>query len=211
MGRTQPSIAIPSERFSEAADVLALAFARDPLIGYFLPADMPDRHAKLCAFFHLFCDVRQDLDWPLLGCGADGRLLAVACPSDPVDPPWPEALERKYRQLGVELGSDVITRLETYAGISDPLRPREPDYYLGIIGVHPEAQRRGYGRVLLDVVQALSESHPTSTGVALDTELATNVAIYERCGYHVHATAAIGDVQIWCMFRPNRSVGQEGI
>jgi GNAT superfamily N-acetyltransferase len=210
MGRTQPSIAIPREHAAEAAEVLALAFARDPLITYFLPADTPGRHAKLCAFFRFFCDLRHDLDWPLLGCEADGRIVAVACPSDTVDPPWPEAVEQKYRRLGDDLGCDVVARLETYATVADPLRPREPNYYLGIIGVHPRAQGRGYGRVLLDAVQALSEAHPTSTGVALDTELATNVAIYERCGYRVHTTARIGALDIWCMFRPNRPAAQRG-
>lgn len=204
MGQTQPCIAIPRDRAAEAAEVLALAFARDPLITYFLPADTPNRHARLRAFFRFFCVLRHVLDWPLLGCEAAGRFVAVACPSDPIDPPWPEELERKYRQLGADLGADVVARLETYAGISDPLRPREPNYYLGIIGVHPQAQGQGYGRVLLDAVQALSEEHPTSTGVALDTELAKNVAIYERCGYHVHATAKIDSLDIWCMFRPNR-------
>jgi GNAT superfamily N-acetyltransferase len=208
MGRTQPSIAIPRERAAEAAEVLALAFACDPLIAYFVPADTPERHAKLCSFFRFFCDLRHILDWPLLGCEADGRIIAVACPSDPLDPPWPEELEQQYRQLGAELGSDVVARLESYASVSDPLRPREPNYYLGIIGVHPQAQGQGYGRVLLDAVQALSEAHPTSTGVALDTELATNVAIYERCGYHVHTTARVDSLDIWCMFRPNRPAAQ---
>ena len=202
------TIAIPRERVPEAAEVLALAFAGDPLIGFFVPVETEERHAKLRAFFHFFCDLRHDLDWPLIGCEADGRLVAVACPSDPVDLPWPEALGEKYRQLGRDLGADVVARLERYAGISDPLRPTEPNYYLGIIGVHPDAQGAGYGRALLDATQRLSEAHPTSTGVALDTESATNVRIYERCGYHVHATARLEDVDIWCMFRPNRAEGR---
>ena len=203
------TIDIPRERVPEAAQVLALAFAHDPLIGFFLPAATAARHEKLRAFFHFFCDLRHDLDWPLIGREVDGRLVAVACPSDPVDVPWPEALSAKYHQLGRELGADVVARLERYAGTADPLRPAEPNYYLGIIGAHPRAQGAGHGRALLDAVQALSEAHPTSTGVALDTELATNVRVYERCGYHVHATARLDQVEIWCMFRPNRAGGED--
>ena len=203
-------IAIPPERVAEAAKVLALAFARDPLIGYFLPEGTPARDEKLRAFFHFLCVLHHDLDWPLIGCEAAGRLVAVACPSDPVEPPWPDELGRKYRQLADELGDAVIARREAYAWVSDPLRPSEPNYYLGIIGVHPDAQGQGYGRALLDAVQRLSEAHPTSTGVALDTELASNVRVYERCGYHVHATARLGMLDIWFMFRPNRSVAERG-
>ena len=72
-----------------------------------------------------------------------------------------------------------------------------------MIGVHPEAQGRGYGRMLLDAVQALSEGHSTSTGVALDTENPENVPIYEHCGYRVIAETNLEGVPIWCMLRPN--------
>jgi hypothetical protein len=43
MGPTQPGIAIPGERFAEAA--AALAFARDPLTGYFWCMFRPNRPA----------------------------------------------------------------------------------------------------------------------------------------------------------------------
>jgi hypothetical protein len=63
--------------------------------------------------------------------------------------------------------------------------------------------RIGYGRRLLDEVQALSDAHPTSTGVGLDTEKPSNVSFYEHCGYRVTGKTNLKHVDIWCMFREN--------
>jgi hypothetical protein len=52
-------------------------------------------------------------------------------------------------------------------------------------------------------VQRRSEAHPHSKGVALDTENAENVAIYERLGYRVVGQAKLDAIKIWCMVRPN--------
>ncbi len=75
---------------------------------------------------------------------------------------------------------------------------------VGVIGVHPAEQGRGYGRRLLAAIHALSAHHPTSTGVYLDTENPASKAFYERCGYRLLAEERLDDgVDIWCLFRPD--------
>jgi ribosomal protein S18 acetylase RimI-like enzyme len=65
-----------------------------------------------------------------------------------------------------------------------------------MIGVRPESQGQGYARQLLEEVRRRSERHPCSTGVALDTENAENVAIYERLGYQVVARDRLGGLTV---------------
>ena len=57
---------------------------------------------------------------------------------------------------------------------------------------------------MLDAVHALSEAHPISTGMTLDTENAANVPLYAHCGYRVIAKANLEHVDVWHMFRPNK-------
>jgi len=70
--------------------------------------------------------------------------------------------------------------------------------------VEPESQRRGVGGTLLDTLHRMSENHPASVGVGLDTENRLNIPLYERSGYQVVASGNYEGLEIWCMFRPNR-------
>ncbi|MFQ5795461.1 MAG: hypothetical protein ACE5JP_10490 [Candidatus Bipolaricaulia bacterium] len=71
------------------------------------------------------------------------------------------------------------------------------------MGVHPETQGKGHRRALLNAIHALSEAHPTSIGVALDTENPVNVPLYKHFGYRIVKKTKLDDVDVWCMFRPN--------
>jgi ribosomal protein S18 acetylase RimI-like enzyme len=72
-----------------------------------------------------------------------------------------------------------------------------------LLGVHPNFQRKGYARALLEVLHARSEAHPTSIGVYLETANPQNVALYKYFGYHLKAQVNINGVENFIMFRPN--------
>ncbi len=190
----------------EAVEVLAHAFQNDPIVHYFLKGGGEEFQRHIRSFFNFSCEVRFDLEWSLFGCYEGARLMGVAGVTEPVDKPWPESLSHTYNNLKSEMGVDAVERLEKYAALSDAHRPTQPNYMVGVIGVHPDGQGKGYGRRLLDTVQELSESHPTSTGVALDTETPLNVQIYQRCGYQLLEELPLDAVKIYTMFRPNRPV-----
>lgn len=188
----------------QAVDVLASAFEHDPLMRY-LFAESPAPHEQnLRALFRFSCEVRYLLDWPLLGSFDGTRLVGVAGITEPEAKAWPPELESVYGELRAFIGPVAAAGLEEYSRKANVHRPAGPHYHLGVIGVHLTAQGRGHGRALLETLQDLSEKHPTSTGVWLDTETQRNVSIYRRCGYQVVAQTGVADVPIWCMFRPNR-------
>ena len=166
-------------------------------------------HRQLRELFQVGCAVCLDLESPLLGCLVDAKLVGVACVTEPVDKPWPDSLRTKHERFKSVIGAEAARRMEAYEQLIGQYRPQLPNYFLGAIGVHPEAQGKGYGRNLLDAVQALSEAHPTSTGVALSTEKAENVPMYEHCGYRVTAKTNLDQVEVWGMFRPNAMQREE--
>ncbi len=201
-----PDVVLLSRHHLPAAiEVLARAFQPDPLMRYiFAEADAPFEEC-LRELFRFSCEVRFLLNWPLFGSFSGTRLLGVAGVTEPEDTPWPPPLVSVYEHLKAVIGPGSTEHMERYAHHVDQFRPQEPHYHLGMIGVDPAAQGRGHGRGLLEAVQALSEQHPASTGVWLDTENPRNVTIYGRCGYGVIAQTQYGGVDIWCMFRPNQS------
>ena len=94
--------------------------------------------------------------------------------------------------------------MELYEKKSNPKSLDVPHYFLGIIGVIQVHQRKGYAKQIIEEVQRMSESHPTSQGVCLCTENPFNVPIYEHLGYKVICEADVESIHTWAMFRENR-------
>jgi len=194
---------IGRERLNEAAEMLALAFASDPMVGHLFPAQDGDLHSKLQSLFRFSCEVRLQLDWPLKGCEWRRKLFGVMGVTEPDPKEWPASLIEVYRSTSVIMGPDAMERMEHLSSIVDASRPPEPHYFLGVIGTHPAARGMGCARLLMDCIHALSESHPDSIGVALDTENPNNVAFYNHFGYHVLSEHNVDGIKLWVMFRPN--------
>ena len=197
-------IDISHDRLDDAADVLAKAFENYPLVHYFLEHSGASRYQHLWEAVRIVCEVRVVLNQPVKGILHGGRLVAVACIDTPEQQPWPPSLEQAYAAFEQRIGASAAGRLESYGELTTNHRPGEPHFCLILIGVHPDAQGKGYGRVLLDLVSAMSEAHPSSTGVRLDTETPANVSLYEHCGYRITEQSELGGVPIWFMFRPNQ-------
>jgi hypothetical protein len=84
-----------------AVEILALAFAQDPLVRFLLSAvrEPAAFNRQIRAFFRFSCGVRFELDWPLLGCVDEGGLQGVTCVSEPVEKPWPDSLTSIYQEF----------------------------------------------------------------------------------------------------------------
>jgi ribosomal protein S18 acetylase RimI-like enzyme len=187
----------------EAAHVLSRAFADDPLMRYLFAEHGQDYRACLRAIFQYQCALQLELQWPLLGVVPRTRIAGVVAIVLPEQRKWPKSILKLQAALTRQIGSQAIERLDRYAARTNGHFPNDPLFYVRMIGVRPESQGQGYARLLLEAVQRRSEAHPKSTGVALDTENATNVEIYKRMGYQVVGQATVDTITIWCMVRPN--------
>ncbi len=197
-------ISLASEHLTMASQLLSRAFLDDPITLYIFNGSIASDDPRLLDFHRFSCTIRLEMDWPLIGVEKSQKLVAVASLTGPGDFQWPDSLKKALANLRSCIGEDASSRLQTFAQIAEASRPSEPHIYLGFIGTDPREQGKGYGRALLDWIHEYSESHPISHGVALDTENAANVPIYEHFGYRVTNEHSIGELSVWCMFRSNQ-------
>ena len=182
--------------------VLCEAFFDYPVMRYVLGDrdGYPERLRTLIGFFHGARVLREDA---ILGVSDGGELVAVALTSlpDRVDPPELDVLRE---QTWAALGADARARYDDCVRAWESTGVDEPNIHVNMLAVVPGAQGRGYGRLLLERVQAMSRERADSRGVTLSTESEPNVALYRHLGYRVvgQATIAAG-VETWDFFRPD--------
>jgi ribosomal protein S18 acetylase RimI-like enzyme len=83
---------------------------------------------------------------------------------------------------------------------------RGDHYYLFVLGVDPDFQRRGVGRRLLDELN--TEADAASVPCYLETDKPTSVALYRSVGYEVTTEEDVPGVpgmHMWTMLRPAHS------
>ena len=71
-----------------------------------------------------------------------------------------------------------------------------------MIAVRPDVQGRGLGRQLIDAVKARARSDPISTGVTLNTELASNLPFYEKMAFIRGSETDVGPLHTWSFYWP---------
>lgn len=182
--------------------MLTRAFDGDPLMNAFFSGSLiPPAEARL-ELFRYSCLIRLYLGWPLVGLVEERHIRGVACISYPGTPDRPEELHRIYEDLKFRLGDASGAMLEKYGQIVDEHRPEETHHFLAVLGVDPDHHGRGFGRILLEEVHRRAALHPSSTGVALDTENPKNLSFYQHFGYQLTAESDLAGTKIYHFFRP---------
>ncbi|HEX5496378.1 MAG TPA: GNAT family N-acetyltransferase [Mycobacteriales bacterium] len=184
--------------------LLARAFHDDPPFVWMLP-DPASRPRRLRRFFTTL------LRWDALRFGG----VEVACEPDRISgvalwlPPdhWLAPLGRQLltlpgyaRAYGRRLGQ-ASTLLRAGAAV----HPREPHWYLGVVGVDPQRQGHGVGGVLLR--SRLDRCDWDGTPAYLESSKTSNVPLYEHLGFRATGVLALpeGARVITTMWRPARS------
>lgn len=185
-----------------ATAVLADAFAHDPVMSEFVPAGAPDRRSRLRDLFaalvhtgplrHGSLDVARSRE--------TGKVLGVAAweaPHDGPRPRWPQAVEapRFARAFG---WARLLTaaRRERELGAE---RPDVPHWYLGQIGVGPDARGLGVGGALL--AHRLERVDARREAAYLESSTERNRALYVRHGFvpgrEIRGVGAARPVAMW--------------
>jgi len=188
-----------------AVEVLASAFQEYPVMRYILKDSNTNYPGHIEALVDFFCETRLTRDWPLLGVYSGQDLVAVAGINEPIFKPWPEALHDVYNRLGKVIGKDAIQRMEAYERQASKYEPEITHYYLGIIGVLPDHQGKGYAKFLIERLIEMSESDPNSNGISLSTEKKENIPIYKHFGFNVMGDSDIEELHTWCMYRADKN------
>jgi GNAT superfamily N-acetyltransferase len=166
-----------------AAALLARAFVDEPVLGFLLGHER-DRERRL-----IFTTLCRDV----MGAGViesmrgpDGELASVAVWMAPGAHPVP--LRRELRMVPawlrlVTMHPRAVPGLLRASPALDRLHPREPHWFLFMLGTEPPLQQGGLGTVLVEhgVRRAAAEGVPAH----LDTGLQRNVKWFRRFGFEV--------------------------
>jgi GNAT superfamily N-acetyltransferase len=192
-----------SVRKATTADVpklsaaLAAAFADDPIMEWMLPSALRNRPERLRKFHEL---ALRRIHLP------NGEVyttdgLEAGAEWDPPGHwrlgPWQQMrlLPSFMRTLGSRLGA-VLSGLT----LIEKKHPREPHFYLGILGTDPEHQGKGFGSALLQPV--LERCDADGVPAYLESSKEANIPFYNRHGFEVTDTLHMPKgPPIWPMWR----------
>jgi GNAT superfamily N-acetyltransferase len=179
-----------------AADTLTEAFRDYPFTRHTISAD--DHLARLREFQRIFL---AEIGLPHGRVWVSGGLDAVAVWSTP-ESGGAEAVMAELLPTLVNLAGD---RADAYASAERTMeghRPTEPVWFLGTVGVRPQAQGRGLGRAVVGA--GLREADTAGVPAFLETSSPENVRLYESLGFRVTAGYDLpdGGPHTWSMRRP---------
>ena len=101
------------------------------------------------------------------------------------------------------LGRHALRALRTLNHV-ERLHPKEPHWYLGVLGTRPSEQGKGIGSALLG--PALDRCDGDGIGAYLESSKHSNIAFYRRHGFEVTGEIELpfGGPSVWPMWRDPR-------
>jgi GNAT superfamily N-acetyltransferase len=157
------------------APPLARAFHRDPVTVWAHPSERT-RRRRVERFF--VGRMRALLPHDLSSMTADGSGAAIWSPPDA----WQMGLREMLHDLPAFLTPHTITVLRGMQDV-EKRHPRDPHYYLSILGVDPPRQGSGLGTALLQPMLRRCDSE--GVGAYLETGTEEDVRFYSRHGFRV--------------------------
>ena len=183
-----------------AAKVLAQAFFQDPIVCSILKKVEPNRRlAKLETMFQVALGEKVPGRMEL--CLKDGaEVRSVALLYSPGSYPPPIFLELSILSKGIfRAGFRGLARWLTWTSSVRRRHPREPHYYLEILGTHPAFQGKGFGSMLMEEVCSIAEK--AGKICHLETSNPRNLSFYRAFGFETVASETILGVETWYLTR----------
>lgn len=178
------------------AAILADSFNADPVLRWVLPDDSFDER-----FFLI--DVAE-ADIPAGHCWLEAGAKGVACWQPPqgksIKASWLKTLKVLLPML-VKLGLRPARRGDIVERAFAQQRPKEPHYYLHMLGARQQFQGRGIGSALLK--QGLRTVDEQAMPAYLESSNIANVRLYERFGFTTIYSAKLAEdgPTVWYMWR----------
>lgn len=115
----------------------------------------------------------------------------------------PSAILRNAPAMLNALGSQALRALRVLTHV-EKLHPREPHWYLGVLGTRTALQGKGIGSALLGPV--LERCDVEGVPAYLESSKHSNIAFYNRQGFEVTGEIPLpfGGPVIWPMWRDPR-------
>ncbi len=196
------------EAVPAAVEVLARAFRDNPL-NVAVVRGAPERRLRANrAGTRGLVEVaqRHDAVWTVR---EGGRLAGALIGTPPGEYPLPPPPLRDRLRCVRRQGLRVARRWARVFRALEVLHPLEPHWYLGTLGVDPDAQGRGLGGALLRTW--LGHADAAGASVYLETDLERNLRFYAREGFTVVRRTEVLGVPVWCMQRAPAASARAGL
>jgi ribosomal protein S18 acetylase RimI-like enzyme len=182
---------------SPVSRTLARAFDDDPMMRWFFPDDST-RDAGLDRYFTTLF-TRQYAQHGV--CERTGAAAAFWVPPEGQDKAVPDA--ETVQELQDILGDRAPLFRDAVEAAAEHT-PREPHWYLAVIGADPAARGQGHGAALLR--SGLAKADAAGLPVCLESSKPSNLPFYEHFGFTVREELRLpgGGPQLWAMWREPR-------
>ncbi|MDI9245302.1 GNAT family N-acetyltransferase [Marinobacter sp. CHS3-4] len=189
---------------NEAISILVHAYKDEATFQYLFNHRKPGYQQRVRATVRELIDLYFELNQEAIGILVNDTLVAVAFIGDP--------------DLRLNLGGQISWRIRMVltAGFASTRRyidyherikallPQPQAHQLPLMGVKPDYQNRGYGRLLLKTVETLCAENPRGSGLVLDTGNSRYLPFYESEGFRSIGTVQLGDFEDHVLFREVR-------
>lgn len=201
------------DRFSrQARSLLYHAYSDEPTFKYLLDEHRSGYQQRIRATIRELIRLHMDRGETVLGLfdKKQNRLLGVAFCSD--------------LKLTMDISKQFLWRLKMiltigfggthrfiqhFNNIQQSLPPKQ-HRMVSLIGIHPNFQKQGLGKVLLDAVHAVADEDNSSFGLFLDTANPLYLKFYQSLNYEVYKELKLGDLTEYVLFRPNLTYQDPG-
>ena len=198
-----PSVEVERLQLAELDEVVvatARAFWPDPLFGYFASDDTHHHRFAPKMLRPVVVDAQHHGEvWVARTARGVAGSASWIAPGE-----MPRSTGRDLRIAAGALGAFAWGRNRASAlrllGAVDKRHPREPHWYLALLGVDPRFQRQGVGHALLE--PGLARCDEEAQPAYLETQKEENLAFYARFGFEETRRIELdGAPPIWLMWR----------
>lgn len=177
-------------------DVLQQAFFDDPVMSFLLP----DQRTRRWHLAQLFSIELRHHHLPLNSVWTTPDYAGAALWSPPGHWSLPKStLARQSLPLARVFGRHLGRTLRTLSTV-EKAHPREPHWYLAVLGTAPQHQGQGVGSALLAPV--LERCDHEGVAAYLESSKESNIPFYERFGFEVVNNVRLpGGPPVWAMWR----------
>jgi ribosomal protein S18 acetylase RimI-like enzyme len=197
-------VRLSQAQIKPAGEVAARAFHNDPVTIHLFPDE--SGRASMTPLYEF--DIRYcTLYGETYATSSNLEGIAAWLPPGETDMPWRKMFRAGALSLLFRAKPSILMRLQPLFRSAVNARKRQtpfPHWYLSLLCVAPEHQRKGYGSALLSPMLARIDSEHLPC--CLETTEKRNVLFYERHGFKVVETGKIEDTPLmfWTMLRDGR-------
>ncbi len=186
---------------NEAISILVHAYRDEATFRYLFNHRKPGYQQRVRATIRELIDLYFELNQEAIGILANDTLVAVAFIGEPeLRLNLSDQISWRIRMV-LTAGFASTRRYIDYHESIKSLLPQPQAHQLPLMGVNPNYQNKGYGRLLLKTVEALCAENPRGSGLVLDTGNSRYLPFYESEGFRSIGTIKLGDFEDHILYR----------